>query len=157
MDPIKIEISLKADKSLFDLAVYFGQLLLGLHAEPVKQPKERKAKPAVQSEGEITGKVVTKEEIKKPQEEAHEDKANPFDGVDDDNVGQVAIDEPEVVNNPPVVTMSHEDARKHINVARSKGIEASKIKAIIVGMGYQRLDEIPEDKLPEFVDKVEAL
>lgn len=57
MEPIKIEVTLKADKSLIDLAVYLGQCLLSVQKSPV-EPQNQGGQVNVPPEGEIAGKVV---------------------------------------------------------------------------------------------------
>lgn len=160
MDPIKIDVTLKADKTLVDLIVYFGQCLIGIKNTP-SEPQENKPKVKVKPEGEIKAKAVKNEE-KEPKEQPTPAKESPFEGVDEEN----SVDLSDLENEPkttiePVETggdpLTHEDARAAIKKARDRGINASQVKAIITGMGYDVLDAVPVEKLPEFISKVEAL
>jgi len=155
MEPIKIEVTLKADKSLTDLVVYLGQCLLSVQKSPV-EPQNNGGQVNVQPEGEITGTVVKEE----PKEEAVHpgtvEEGNPFEGVDEENSVDLSdMEDPKPTGDTKPVT--HEDARVAIKEARERGIGAPQVKAIITGMGYEMLDSVPVEKLPEFIAKVKAL
>ena len=158
MDPIKIEVLLKADQTLVDLIVYFGQCLIGAQKGPV-EPKEKKPRVRVKPEGEIPATVVKHEE-KDEEVKVTEGQVSPFDGVDEENSVDLSdLDEPKKEEPTPAdaPSLTHEDARAAIKKARDRGINASQVKAIITGMGYDVLDAVPVEKLPEFISKVEAL
>lgn len=154
MEPIKIEVTLKADQSLVDLLVYFGQCLAGLqkgHVEPRNDGEQLNVPP----EGEITGTVV-KEEPKGEPVHPGTVEENPFEGVDEENSVDLSdMEDPKPVTDGKPVT--HEDARAAIKAARDRGIGATQVKAVITGMGFDILDNVPAERLPEFIAKVEAL
>lgn len=162
MEPIKIEVTLKADDSLVFVAQLIAQSLAGLAVNaPKTASKERKPKKGeiVQPEGEIVGQPVktTPEEEHKDTPVPEEVKGDPFEGVDEENsVDLSAIDdEPAPATDSKPVT--HEDARVAVKVARERGIGPSQVKAIITGMGFEQLNDVPVERLHEFIAKVEAL
>lgn len=166
MEPIKIEVTLKADDSLVFIAQLIVQSLAGLVANaPKTAPKGQKPKKGeiVHPEGEIVGKpvVTTPEEEHKDTPAPEEAKDNPFEGVDEENSVDLSDLDDEPKNEPAPAAdskpVTHEDARVAVKVARERGVGPSQVKAIITGMGFEQLNDVPVERLHEFIAKVEAL
>ncbi len=164
MDPIKVEVTIKADDTLVYVAQLIAQSLIGLAVNAPKSAPKAESKgdgQIVKPEGEIPGVVVKKEpEVKEeplPEHPGLKEEPDPFDGVDEENsvdLSDMDNPQPEKANDKPV---THEDARVAVNKARGRGIKADQVKAVITGMGFTSLNDLPVDKLPEFIAKVEAL
>lgn len=166
MEPIKIEVTLKADDSLVFIAQLIAQSLAGLAVNaPKTAPKERKPKKGeiVHPEGEIVGKPVeiTSEEEHKDTPAPEEVKSDPFEGVDEENSVDLSDIDDEPKNEPGPAAdskpVTHEEARVAFKVARERGVGPSQVKAIITGMGFEQLNDVPVERLHEFIAKVEAL
>ena len=115
----------------------------------------------VPPEGEIPGKVVKKPEETGTDHPGVTEEDNPFDGVDEENSVDLSdMEDPKPEGDAPKgddKPVTHEDARVAVNKARDRGIGAAQIKAILTGMGFNLLNDVPAEKLPEFIAKVEAL
>lgn len=162
MEPIKIEVTLKADDSLVFVAQLIAQSVAGLVANtPKTAPKERKPKKGeiVQPEGEIVGTAVKEPVIEEPAPTPapEEEKDNPFEGVDEENSVDLSDIDDEPAPAADSKSVTHEDARVAVKVARERGVGPSQVKAIITGMGFEQLNDVPVERLHEFIAKVEAL
>ena len=154
MEPIKIEVTLKADKSLIDLVMLLGQCLISAQKGPV-ETQTHVEQVKVQPEGEIKGEVVKEEPKGESVHPGVVEEGNPFEGVDEENSVDLSdVEDPKPATDSKV---THEDARVAIKEARERGITAPQVKAIITGMGFESLDAVPVEKLPEFIAKVKAL
>ena len=154
MEPIKIEVTLKADKSLIDLVMLLGQCLISAQKGPV-ETQTHVEQVKVQPEGEIKGEVVKEEPKGESVHPGVVEEGNPFEGVDEENSVDLSdMEDPKPATDSKV---THEDARVAIKEARERGITAPQVKAIITGMGFESLDAVPVENLPEFIAKVKAL
>ena len=164
MEPIKIEVTLKADESLVYVAQLIAQSIIGLARNAQKgTPKVNSPEGAgiIPPEGEIPGKVVKKPEETGTDHPGVTEEDNPFEGVDEENSVDLSdMEDPKPEDDAPKgddKPVTHEDARVVVNKARDRGIGAAQIKAILTGMGFNLLNDVPAEKLPEFIAKVEAL
>ncbi len=151
MEPIKIEVTLKADQTLIDLLVYLGQCVAGVR--PQSHAEEPHDAPKVEAEGEINGTPVVHDEPAPDHPGVTEDDTNPFTGLDEDN----SVDPGFLSDDTPNVEYTAEDARKAVNEARKRGVDTRACQDILKAMGYSSLPGLPKDKLKEFIEKVNAL
>lgn len=181
MDPIRIELVIKADDSLLELArvLLKSQVAPAISVSPKEetpavvetpavQPRQRKTKAIVEevkAEGEIKGVTVPVEQPKTTETPKAVEKPAAKDPFEKTEKGNMSLneflaeesEEEKPIEKPKAAEIDATAVRVAVNSARTKGVAIDSIRAILREMGCEKVGDLKQEQMASFIKKVNAL